>query len=835
MASAKLLLLCMAITCAAAGMAQEVAKKTATNNEVSKDVAKSLEEITVVARKRDETLLEVPLSITAITADQIAKAQIRDIFDVSHAAPGFNFKSNSFASGGRWSAQPRFRGMDPVSASPTNQVGAIFVDGLSVLGTAQASLSTADVEQIEVLKGPQNAYFGRNTFGGAVNFRTRDPGQAYRGSVEGSFEERDSYFGSFAFEGGVPKVDSLAFRVSASYRHKGGQYPSGTGGRLGEEQTSAGAFTLTFKPTESFSARLRYAVTADDDGAPAIIYLIPGVNVSGANQCRVPGASVDYFCGAVPRLNQLNVTDVLNNNTSLASPALAARGVPTLLNSILSNTPLTVAGPAGPITYVTGNNSLMADSPHLTHFGLRRDSRRFALSGNYKFGAGYELSAKFGANNSEGVRLWDQDERRAEIQYGIENGIFKDRTYEASLRSPELFNNHFSWFLGYNHYKQQSEGFTGGGNRVTITTSAVLTPANVIYSDQTVRLRENGEVSGVFGSVTYRFNEQWKVDLEGRSQKDDVTTGVGTTAQRTDSFKDFMPRFIVTWEPTHALTFYGSYSKGVLPGTNNALVSLYNATSQAALKAAFPQFGLVVDSEQLRNYEVGVKQRVGNWFYALSAYSMKWSNLKDGVFTLCAAPGFASGSPAACGLPPGVPSSGFVTAVVPQSARIKGLEFEINGRITDRWSAGGTAAYVDGTYDQFVNSALVSFAATQFAGGKNIFQYPTTSFSLNSTYEMPVMHGDWSGFIRGDLYYTGKQYADQTNVAYANSYSTLNAHFGIKKDKMSFELYCNNLLDNKEWATAQRVSDLGITNKVGIVVVPPDKRVAGIHFSMGLQ
>ena len=331
MSSARLLLLCVALTCAGAGVAQETAKKaTAAANDAAKDAAKSLEEITVVARKRNETLLEVPLSITAITADQLAKAQIRDIFDVSHAAPGFNFKSNSFASGGRWSAQPRFRGMDPVSASPTNQVGAIFVDGLSVLGSAQASLSTADVEQVEVLKGPQNAYFGRNTFGGAVNFRTRDPGQEHRGSLEGSFEERDSYFGAFAFEGGVPKVDSLAFRVSASYRHKGAQYPSGTGGRLGEEQTSAGAFTLTFKPAENFSARLRYALTADDDGAPAIVYLIPGVNVSGANQCRVPGASVDYFCGAVPRLSQLNVTDVLNNNTSLASPARARQGASTV-------------------------------------------------------------------------------------------------------------------------------------------------------------------------------------------------------------------------------------------------------------------------------------------------------------------------------------------------------------------------------------------------------------------------------------------------------------------------------------------------------------------------
>ncbi|MFW5661076.1 MAG: TonB-dependent receptor plug domain-containing protein, partial [Oceanicaulis sp.] len=130
--------------------------------------------ITITARKRDETLENAPVTVTAFNDAAIEARGLTDIEDVSRFSPGFFFTPQGSQRGGRSESVIRFRGMDINDVSPTQQLASVFMDGVYVSGGV-ASIGFEDVERIEVIKGPQSAYFGRSTFGGAVNFITRDP------------------------------------------------------------------------------------------------------------------------------------------------------------------------------------------------------------------------------------------------------------------------------------------------------------------------------------------------------------------------------------------------------------------------------------------------------------------------------------------------------------------------------------------------------------------------------------------------------------------------------------------------------------------------------------
>jgi iron complex outermembrane receptor protein len=131
-------------------------------------------EIIVTARKKEESLQDTPVAITAFTEQAIEEAAFTSLADVSLQTPGFQFNSQGGQEPGRYNTQLRFRGMNTSQFSPSFATGALFIDGVYVLNGG-TSVSLLDVERIEVIKGPQSAQFGRNTFGGAVNFVTRTP------------------------------------------------------------------------------------------------------------------------------------------------------------------------------------------------------------------------------------------------------------------------------------------------------------------------------------------------------------------------------------------------------------------------------------------------------------------------------------------------------------------------------------------------------------------------------------------------------------------------------------------------------------------------------------
>ena len=128
----------------------------------------SVDEITVTARKREENIQDIPVAVSAVSATQIEELNITGLSEISKLTAGLVF-DNEF---GRGSDRPVIRGQ----ANILGDSGvAYFIDGVYINGSI-ADYDLNDVERIEVVKGPQSALYGRNTYSGAINIISKSPG-----------------------------------------------------------------------------------------------------------------------------------------------------------------------------------------------------------------------------------------------------------------------------------------------------------------------------------------------------------------------------------------------------------------------------------------------------------------------------------------------------------------------------------------------------------------------------------------------------------------------------------------------------------------------------------
>jgi iron complex outermembrane receptor protein len=202
----------------------------------------SLQEVVVTARRREERLQDVPVSIVAISNDQLTKQGVTTANDLSRVAPGLSIM-NTAAS--RATVTYSIRGQ-----------GSTFGSGPGVIpyfaDVANFSNSTIfDLQNVQILKGPQGTLFGRNTSGGAVLFTPQMPTDEYTGFIDtrfGNYGRKDLEFGV----GGPIIGDKLMFRLSGqSLNRDGFTTVQGTDQKLDNENKQALRAIVTFKPTEN--------------------------------------------------------------------------------------------------------------------------------------------------------------------------------------------------------------------------------------------------------------------------------------------------------------------------------------------------------------------------------------------------------------------------------------------------------------------------------------------------------------------------------------------------------------------------------------------------------
>lgn len=138
-----------------------------------------IEEITVTARNRTESLQEVPLAISAFSSDQLDKATIQNINDLANFTSNMTFLSSE---NGRLNI-PVIRGMGMIDTRGFDNNVGIFLDGVFVSGRSSQNVAMLDLERVEVVKGPQSALYGRNSFSGAVNYVTKKPTNEFAGKI----------------------------------------------------------------------------------------------------------------------------------------------------------------------------------------------------------------------------------------------------------------------------------------------------------------------------------------------------------------------------------------------------------------------------------------------------------------------------------------------------------------------------------------------------------------------------------------------------------------------------------------------------------------------------
>ena len=223
------------------------------------------EEITVTATKREESIYEVPVAMSAFSAATIEKQGITDLVDVGKFVPNLNV--TSFSAGHTSSANPFIRGIGLQDHLITTDPGvSVYVDGVYLGRQVGQNWSLTNIERIEVLRGPQGTLYGRNSIGGAINIITKAPGSEDGGRVGIQVGSRGR--ANVDFYTDMNLTDTLAVSVTGAFKRRDGigsflNIPNAEAD-VGELQDISARVDVVWRPTEDFSLRF----TADgNDGS----------------------------------------------------------------------------------------------------------------------------------------------------------------------------------------------------------------------------------------------------------------------------------------------------------------------------------------------------------------------------------------------------------------------------------------------------------------------------------------------------------------------------------------------------------------------------------------
>lgn len=440
------------------------------------------EEMIVTARKTQESLMELPISVSAVTAESIEQANLASINDLATITPGLQFNS-AF---GRQADRPVIRGQSAIATG--TELAGIFVDGIWISESIQ-SLDFDSVERVEIIKGPQSAVFGRRTFSGAINYVTKGPSE-------------DLYFGvktqlgsnSLAELSGTVSdtVGIFGYRVNARTSTYDGDFNNSLTTGInpspdvsGQEQSSVnGAFVLTPRDTTTVTLNLMYS-TDDDD-----LYAI-ALQPSTENNCTF--GTRPYYCG-----------------------------------TLQTNTPVRLGGLMQPGMY-----------------GIERDRFRSSVKIDQELGA-LDLSALVAYNKMDIQSGQDQSFNGNQTAFSfttfgqvpgnewhtVDDDDYEDLTAELWLRGSHL-DDALTWSAGLYYFDEDVDGIGSNGDGSISNTSkdkvrntAIMggvsyTIADAVNLNLELRYAEDeieaSEVRGAtttfnkdtFESLTHRFTASW--------------------------------------------------------------------------------------------------------------------------------------------------------------------------------------------------------------------------------------------------------------------------------------------------------------------------------------
>ena len=709
-----------------------------------------LGEIIVTARKKDESIIQAPVAISALSADALEARGIANYSDLSDFVPGFRYQNQSVNRNDRGYTFFTVRGMFSGTPSPDRQGASAFIDGVPVGGGAISGLT--DIERVEVIKGPQSAYFGRATFAGAVNFITRTP--SFEPSLKGniSYASFNTSEVKLSAEGGLID-DVLSARISTRLYNTDGQYENyGYDSKLGAQQTRSIAGTLYFTPSDDFKMRGYINYWEDRDGPAASGQLQPA-----DFNCTTP-TNRQFYCGALGR-------GLLNRVTQQVE---VGQDVINWVNG----------------TTAPGESTVKPG--FVDDFGMKRNSLQTHVIADYSFADGYTLSANGSYLHDQWGYIADTgfiDGRNTpNPSYGNVPGVlpYYSRTvggqtdltnHSAEVRLSSPTEGRFNWLTGFNYFRQRNSiatnAFSNGGfnNAVYATT----------YSADTYAL---------FGSASYDITDALNFSLEGRYQWDQIgQTVMSRNIDAEGKSKSFNPRAILRYEFDSDTSAYISYAKGTRPGQFNASLL---AQSQSVQDQVQEQLNVpaAVGPEKIEMGEFGFKANLldrrlqlltafyyGSWYDKHINQNIIYNN--------------DNGDPTPTRI------------VVPGGeVELYGVEIEATFRASEYLTLEGTLSYAETKIKKTQCAECNTLIGDENPVGNRLPQYSAWTGSASATYARPVSN-DVDGFLRIDYFYTGRQYESEANLAWLKPSHRFNARIGVDSGPLNFEVYAENLFNNK--------------------------------------
>ncbi len=448
-------------------------------------------EVVVTARKREERLKDVPIAVTAVTAETLQREQIYQVKDIAAYAPGLNINSDavgrSFIS---------IRGIGATLIDSVQPGVGIFVDGIYEPDTSYLNSPLLDVQQIEVLRGPQGTLFGNNTLGGAISVITRQPSDTPHFSVLGAYAGPDD-FNSGAVTASGPLIPGvLQAKIGLSFHDQDGFQKNVVAGGNGDPLYQRSAdIGLRWQAAPNAVISLNgYYNQVKGGETPYVDVAGVGDHSENLQYNYNSIAQYDYAGG-----NAKAVFDVPQANTTVT--AVAAYD--------LRDGQASGDGDFGPVNYihvVHGGNTLNTETAELrfdTHYNANFSSliglfanqsttdtntNDVILPGVFNIPVNATDHAHIQAQAIYGTLFWKQDTVEVAAGLRVDHQVVKDAAdpdhYETTQLEPRLtLTKH--WTPDWMTYASVSRGFRGGG------TNSAGAP-NPIYQGDSVWTYELG-------------------------------------------------------------------------------------------------------------------------------------------------------------------------------------------------------------------------------------------------------------------------------------------------------------------------------------------------------
>ena len=826
-------LVATSVAMAVIGMPASAAEEEAEDESESR-----LEEVVVTATYRDTNLMDTPISITALSEDQIIEKGIHNIFSLYNNIPGLNLKKATSGFN-----DVTIRGISPYAEGNGSPVGA-YLNNMpigSTNGDAQHfSIPLFDLQRVEVLKGPQGTLYGEGTMGGAIRYITNKPNPAgldfaIRGSTETM--AHSSGFGH-RIDGmvNVPIGDLAAVRAILYSRDMKGLIDApGRGEDTDWEKETGGRITLGYYPTDTFEAHAMYMDVDMTGGGPAIAFHCYEELRVDVNLIEIPSYPNQFDCSGDHNA-QFDRDPYI---THKAHPTLAGTDLDGTIDEYeLLNVDFTWDLPFATLTgnfskYDRYTKRAGDESPPHVNF-----SRRFVEDFNCGFSPNFSFLPTGECDVSTAPTINPMTGRggimAGQICHSTCISWADGRSYEFRLVSNT--DSRLKWTIG--HYFKDAYRFDGthapcpdevpyagilktevDGQQFDEHCSLLwlfnpgITPERqaTIVRGFLNRFLFSGsrdenylEETSYFGEVSYAITPQWEVTLGVRVadvqvQVDDYVNGFNPsntidTSFRLDDDTKTSPKVGLTWRPNDDWMLYGVWSHGFRPGiVQGAVVNVIaqveplRGSSQAA--EDLYQFLLgkqTIEGDQAESLELGAKATVadGRLSFTAALFAIDWTDIIIDV---------ESFSPDL----PGVSPFPFSYADNAGNAETRGVEFEMEAHLTDTLTLRAAGAWLPtadiGTASAGNDARVAGSTALGVQVGNRIPASPEFTGSVSLSYNFEI--AGFQATARGEHYFVGEQWRGPDNERVTPSYHKTDTRLTLRRDNYDLAVYLNNAFD----------------------------------------